>query len=130
MNYTGTARSNYCRVKDAQAFQDWVSTLRGVQVVERDGRFALLADEGWPSSRPGPYADDEELDLVQELASHLDDGEVAIVVEIGHEGMRYLDGAATAVNRQGEIRQILLGDIYKVAEALAAPGTEITRASY
>jgi hypothetical protein len=128
MDYTGIARSNYFRVQDAQVFQDWANTLSGIQVVERDGRFALLADEGWPSSRP-EWADDE-LDIIQELTPHIADGDVAILMAVGYEGMRYVDGTAVAINNQGEFRQVSLHDIYKVAEALAAPGTEITRASY
>lgn len=126
MDYAGIARSNYFRVKDAAAFRAFVKELPGVRLAEKDDRFALLADEGWPSSR----SNDDDLDIIQELAPHIADGNVAVLMAVGYEGMRYVDGVAVAVNNKGETRRVSLEEIYKLAEDLAAPGTEVTLARF
>lgn len=134
MNYTGIARTNYFGVKDADAFIAWAETLNGVRVEQRGDLFALLAEEeGWPSSKQvdnGGHEDYEDLDIIQEVIPHIADGDVAIFMETGNEGLRYLTGAATAVNNKGEMRQVTLGGIYKLAQDLAAPGVEVTLAEY
>lgn len=145
MNYYGKARTNYFLVKNADAFQAWAKTLPGVTLVtqndEKDEaitpntRFALLSDEcdGWPSYR---VADDdtskidEEVDIIDDIIPFLAENEVAIFMETGHEGMRYLVGTATAVNDKGEVRQISLSNIYEMAKTLVPAGTEVTEATY
>ena len=126
MNYSGTARSNYFRVKNAAAFQAFVKKLPGVRIEKKDDRFALLADEGWPSS----WSNDDDLDIIQELHPYIADGDVAVLMGSGYEGMRYVDGVAVAVNNKGETRRVSLEDIYKLAEDLAAPGTKVTLARF
>jgi hypothetical protein len=69
----------------------------------------------------------EDFDFIGELAPHLADGYVAVVVEIGAEGLRCLNGNATAVNNQGEIKQVSLGDIYDLAKGM---GATVTQAEY
>ena len=90
----------------------WAHSLPEVEVVERDGCFALFATGNgmWPSfiSKDG----DEHLDLAAEIASYLVDGEVFIVQKIEAEKLRYLGGWAKAVNSAGETLEVSIGDIY------------------
>jgi hypothetical protein len=134
-NYYATARSNYFKVKDIPAFELWCAAV-GLEVIraggENDPELVGFLDRnpdggGFPSSR---YGDDDELieiDLAQELAAHLQDGWVAVLMEAGAEKHRYIIGWALAVNSKGEHEEIGLGAIYELAKEL---GDHITKAEY
>ena len=88
-------------------------------------RFALLDDygEGWPSSRyifdeeSGEEIDDEEFDIIDAVADHLLDGEVAVFQEVGAEKLRYVSGWSIAINSEGERLSVDLDEIYQKIEA-------------
>src|SRR6185312_6909258 len=95
-NWYGSARSNYFRVKDTDAFLRWAER-RGLGIFKNDQAPDILAihpgdttdSGGWPSY---DLENEEELDLVSELAEHLAPGQIAILLEIGAEKLRYLTG--------------------------------------
>ena len=84
---------------------------------------------------PAEPEDDDEVaiyefdcnDFENQLIAQLVDGHVAIIIEIGYEKFRYLNGYAVALNSKGERRLVNLDDIYKIASEI---GTSITRAEY
>jgi hypothetical protein len=123
-NYVAAARSNRFAVRDREAFLAWVGTIPGLYAESegcRDGaeRFVLLADEdGWPTHRLPACGDDceEEFDLFAELSERLAEGEVAVLVESGHEKLRYVGGYAAAVVHRGEKLSVSLDDIYSMVE--------------
>lgn len=133
-NFYGTARSNYFRVKDREAFYDWAKN-RGLEILENDSDPNLVgitprepSDDGcWPSYDPDAPEDNQEIDIVDEVAKHLADGSVAILMQVGSEKLRYLDGWAEAVNAAGDRETVTLRDIYEKSKRL---GTEITQATY
>ena len=138
-DWYGHARSNYFRVKDLDAFKAKMEQV-GLEVVgrrqddsvEADGRVAVLSTNddkgGWPSGYYDDDADEDvEVDVVELIAEHLADDEVAVFMECGAEKLRYLTGNATAVNNKGEMRQVWLDQIYPLAAEL---GTNVTHASY
>jgi hypothetical protein len=123
-NYTGYARSNYFRVRDETAFLIWVETLSGVvarREVDDPEHFTLLVEDGddgrWPVCRYSEPEGEEEVDLHEELAGHLAEGEVAVLEEVGVEKLRYLVGYAVAVNHRGEKLAVSLDDIYEKVRA-------------
>jgi hypothetical protein len=134
-NYYATARSNYFKVKDVAAFELWCAAV-GLEVIkagdDNDPELVGFLDGnpdggGFPSSR---YGDDDELieiDLAQELAAHLQDGWVAVLMEAGAEKHRYVIGWALAVNSNGDVRDISINKIYDLAKPL---GEHITKAEY
>lgn len=173
-NYYCSARSNYFKVKDRDAFAAWVEGIgqdlewstqtpqeernrrthlqdlrqkfeaqggRGVELAEAiDGLEKLIKDEpccllaggeggGWPSHRrdeeSGEY---EDFDFLLELADHLQEGEVAILMEAGAEKLRYIIGVANAINHKGEMLQVNLAHIYTLVEETW--GITPTRAEY
>ena len=131
-NWYGTARSNYFHVKDETQFLAWVDALNLDSFRDKEGRYAIAADndQGWPSS----YYDDDlgeefPLDLPIELSLHLADGEVAVLMEVGNEKLRYLTGYAVAVNHKGDLVSVGLDEIYKKA-CQAFHVDAITRAEY
>ena len=72
-----------------------------------------------------PY---EEFDFMEELAPHLADGSIAVVVASGAEKMRYVCGWASAVNNTGKQVYININSIYDLAKKEL--GGEATPAEY
>ena len=133
-NYYEQSRSNYVKVKDKEAFRAFMERFGGaVEMIEDDkGRVGFLAQEGIPSTfMPDDSGSEaEEVDFVSELAGHLADHEVMIVMGTGYEKMRYLVGYAVAVNNKKERREIDLAQIYALAKQLTRKPKRITRAEY
>jgi hypothetical protein len=133
--YTSSARTNYFRVKDVDAFNKWIKQFSGLETIvqERQGTVGILFDDGVPTYRWGTIEGDEidfnevEIDFMEELALHLADEEVAVLQEVGAENLRFVNGYAIAVNNKGERRDISLENIYDLAKEL---GSNITRAEY
>ena len=133
-NYYEQARSGYVKVKDKEAFRAFLERFGGaVDMIEDDkGRVGFLAQEGIPSTcMPNDSGSEpEEVDFVSELAGHLADHEVMIIVGNGYEKMRYLTGFAVAINNKGERRHVTVEDIYELAKQLTKRPKRITRAEY
>lgn len=128
-NYYAKFRSNYFNLKNRDAFIAWTATVPGLEPVFRSGQFqqntvTLLCD----GSMPDMNGDDLEINLTDELAAHLSEDQVAILMEVGSEGMRYFCGYAIAVNPEGKTIQMSLDDIY--GKAMETFGFAATRAQY
>jgi hypothetical protein len=131
-------RSNYFKVKNPEAFKEWCNKLHldvhestndntqiGMLMIHPDN----MSESGWPFNQYDEELEDwVEIDFTGELAEHLADKQVAVLIEIGYEKLRYLIGVAIAVAWNGEIKSISLDDIYKLAEY--AWDVEVTDASY
>ena len=140
-NYYATARSNYFAVKDEAVFRKWADGLKLTilgpshrnKVADGIDRFGITPDEfdegGWPNFRQNEETgeDDDDFDLPGELAAHLADDEVAILMEVGNEKLRYLTGTVLAINNKGETVSVNLESIYESARDL---GCNITVAEY
>lgn len=128
-NYIGTARTNYFRVKDIEAFKKSVKDYE-VIVINEDDKVGLL-DNSWNgdfeyylfNETTDEY--DEDTDLVKLVSKHLQDEEVAIFMSAGAEKQVYISGYSIAVNNKNEQRRIDLDDIYNIGQEL---GKNITRA--
>lgn len=134
--YTSTARTNYFRVKDVDAFNKWIKQFTGLDKIvhETQGTVGILFDDGVPNVRweteliEGEEIESEvEIDFMEELGLYLADEEVAVLQECGSENLRYVNGYAIAVNNKGERREISINKIYDLAKEL---GSKITRAEY
>jgi hypothetical protein len=135
-NYYATARSNYFRVKDVAAFKAWCAkryldfwTSRDEDIGER---YAISPSEygdgaGWPHYDTD---EDDDFDFAAELAEHLVSKDVAILLEVGSEKLRYLIGYATAVQSDGRTVHVNLDEIYDKAKAAFGPNANITDATY
>lgn len=118
-DWHGGARSNYFKVKDEETFKTWTRSVCDLGYWEKGGLFAIYSEDefgGWPSCRYMDERDEyEDIDLVEELAEHLIDGEVAVLMEAGAEKLRYISGYAVAVNNTGKRISVSLNDIYELA---------------
>jgi hypothetical protein len=134
-NWYGSSRSNYFRVKESDAFLKWAEE-RGLGVFKNKEEAGLFAIHGGESTDDGSWPGydmegDTEIDLVTELAQHLANRQVAVLIEVGAEKLRYLTGVAIAIDPKGRVAELTLGDIYrKAARSFRIPENEITRAEY
>ena len=116
-NYEGFARTNYFQVLDIEAFRTWDESLKLEVITDIDepGAVGLIShtDTGtWPACDLETM---EDIDFSDLLAKHLAPGQIAILMEIGHEKMCYLGGYAVAINSEGREVGINLFDIYELA---------------
>ena len=134
-NYYASSRSNYFKVKDVDAFKKFCNKW-GVEYIEHvteysrkegvpdktDGLVGFLGSDGddgaLPSSAMLTDADTgEEKELTQddffyELSTHLEKGQVAILMEAGAEKLRYINGWAIAITDKNKQVVVSLNDIY------------------
>lgn len=97
-DYLAQTRSNYFRVKNAENFRRFccrygLTVINNTEEAE-DRQFGFMMDESIPTGRNNKKGDWIEIDFLKELSRHLMPKEVAVVVEIGSEKMRYLNGYA------------------------------------
>ena len=117
-NWYGTSRSNYFKVENEEAFREWAER-RDLEVLENpSGLFgvapsSMSEDGSWPS-----YDCDEdcEIDFQTELIEHLAEGQVAIIMTIGAEKLRYLTGYSVALAWDGRRISVDIADIYDKVE--------------
>jgi hypothetical protein len=136
-NYYATGRTNYFEVVDADEFKKVIEAmLPGLRVVSQEDKetakklVALISNDEFGFVWNGydeEAGDDFEVDWEGIFKEHLVDGSVAIIMEAGSEGQRYVAGCAIAFNNRGESRAVHLDDIYNLAKEL---GDKITHASY
>jgi hypothetical protein len=135
-NYYASARTNYFAVTDLEAFKEDVSKIDGIILSESDkdgvSLWALLSDDpdgaGWIwnayNEETGDY---DEFDWGAFFKKHLEPDWVAIIIEVGAEKLRYLNGFAIAYNSEGRKVEINLDEIYDRALSL---GSKVEKAYY
>jgi hypothetical protein len=130
-NYEPYARSNYFAVKDRAAFAAFCDRWN-LHLVEKSTQedpasvmvgFLCDDEQGFPNELQDDTGIAHDVDFMSELAEYLTDDAVAIVMEIGHEKLRYLVGYAVAVNAQGHTVSINLDEIYDRAAVIGGPIT-------
>lgn len=110
-NYYGQARTNYFRVKDAEAFLAEMSTLP-VQVITDEHKdtgetlYGFMDDSHDGAGLSWSTWDDEtdediEINWIEILGKHIAPGWSAILMEVGHEKYRYLNAYAVVVTESG-----------------------------
>lgn len=120
-------RSNYFAVRDADAFlafcerHDLEPITKGNKASQygflspRDVMFSPDMEDDF--AREGEEGSGEA-DWLQELAKHIAGDDVAVVMQIGSDKMRFLMGHAWAVNGRGQTQELDLDEIYNRADAL------------
>lgn len=129
-NWYGTSRSNYFRVKDAEAFKSHMDELGARHWSRSDGTFAVGGDDDghWPSSFIDDTGECQDFDFMEEVRKHLLPGEVAIFQQAGAEKLRYVTGQAIAVHSDGRRCFVDINSIYALVKQTF--GIEPTTACY
>lgn len=144
-SWNGAARSNYFHVVDMEGLNKSLEPF-AIEIREQpDGKVGLLSQEtdsgSWPSfayvSGEGEGDDEEkeiDFDIATQVMPFVKEGQVVVIMECGHEKLRYLTGWAKAFIRQGEeVKEtaVSISDIYaKAAAEFGLPMSEITEATY
>ena len=124
-DWIGSARSNYFKVKDIERYKAFCD-IWDVKPFTEDGSVGFLCEGGLPSFREDDDGKKYEFDdFLNELSGLLEESEVAIMMEIGAEKLRYVTGVAIAINSKGERREVQLYDIYGHAKKLGANVTAV-----
>jgi len=128
-NYYGSARTNYFKVKDLARFKAELDGL--CDIVERqDGTVGLFPGGRTDSGHFPEFDDDDEpFDFAEEVAKHLAEGWVLVLMQNGAEKLRYLDGYAVAINHRLDRIEINISTIEELARA-AWPGANVTDCTY
>lgn len=130
-NYYGVGRTSYVKVRDPDAFKEAMSRYP-VEVIEKDGKYGLLDSDpdggGWCWTRWDDNGDHEDDDPVDLIAPHMQDDQVMIMVEAGHEKYRYVNAYALVFNSGGDCKTINLSDA--VEELAKSMGGDFTRPEY
>ena len=143
-NWYGTSRSNYFKVKDADAFVADMAKYGIDHTSADDGTtFAVFGgDEGyWPSEVWGgesifcdekwsEHFDAVQFDIIEVIMPHLRDNEVCVLQSAGAEKLRYVTGTAQAFTNK-KIISIDIDDIYALAaKKFKVPVADISLAQY
>ena len=107
-NYECTVRTNYFRVKDPDAFREYMDHVSGAEDQirvwnEEGGRFGFGCYggiAGIPTEDNGSDDYDPEWDydaFINGLREHVADNDAIIILEVGNEKLRYLCGQATII---------------------------------
>ncbi|MGD9697562.1 hypothetical protein [Acinetobacter sp.] len=139
-NYYASARSNYFAVKSEDDFKafcerwnlEYISRknhddriLHGFLVTEGDGNLPIYLEVTNDDGTKEEIGFDQ---FVDELAEMLPDDEVAIIMEVGNEKLRYLAGFAMAINSKKKHIMVDLNTIYDLVEV--ATSKAVTRCEY
>lgn len=127
-NYMATTRSNYFRVTDEAGFKEFMSHVKtewdDIKLFSRyakDGTtFFAFGGEGSIVGYVEDEDDDAEYDVANEkfidgLQKYVASDDSIIILESGHEKLRYVTGFATVITRD----KICTADIHNVAVRIA-----------
>lgn len=117
-------RSNLFKVKDLEAFKAAVRDFN-VEVVEDENDDRAVSILAHP--RNGISFSTDQQHILEVLVEHLTDDSVAILMQIGYRADSLeLVGNAVAANSKGQIRQMDLNYIYRMAQDLLDDTSEVT----
>lgn len=117
-NYISAIRTNYFRVKDPDAFYEFMSRVQGweedPELWEKkndDGTlrfgFGCYGDilgcypEGFDPEEDDPDPDECYDLFLSELTEHVADDDAILIIEGGHEKLRYVVGRVTVITKDG-----------------------------
>jgi hypothetical protein len=127
-NFYGNCRSNYFAVKNEAAFKAWISQYE-VKLIARDNLFGFVSDDEF-GGIPQRREDEDAIDIDSEIAQHLADNQVCIIMEAGAEKSRYIAGSATAIHASGASFSINLSDVYARVPEEFGDAAQCTAAEY
>ena len=122
-NYYSQGRTNYFRVKDEEKFEQRINSIREgsntpVDLIKDERGWCLLFEEGAPTFYYNEETGEErDVDMEGLIRENLADGSVCVMMEIGAEKLRFLDGWSIAFNNKGDRKVVLLDDVYKGIES-------------
>ena len=115
--YYGCCVSNFFKVKDLEKFEEWISKFPELETFGGETKEYVAfgsMNTGIPEYMP---TDDDEgsiqVEFIIDLYKHLQEGEVAIVQEVGSEKLKCLIGFSVAIDWQGNTKYFSISDVYE-----------------
>lgn len=121
-SYYAAARSNCVHIDDMAGLTKALSPFSDLTITEDtpdSGLYCILCDEGWPGFGIDDDDREVEFDPLKHIMPYVREGEVFVMMETGHEKLRYLIGIASAYIRRGdavESTHVDIDDIYVKAK--------------
>ena len=122
------------RVKDEQAFKDFVEDFECELIHAKDGRVGFICDS-WDGATPYRCSEEEGepvplVNCEEEIGRHLCEGEVLVIEEVGSEKMRYLVGVSYAYNHKGECLYVNMASALREKVAAEWGALDVSDAAY
>lgn len=151
MDYYGKARTNYVRIADIRKLEKRLAG-RSIRIVKRDlpipehrlspserendtppmetlYAFIVETEDGyWPTTEEDE--DNGAMGPETDIVPFMEPGEVLVLIHVGSEGNRYLNGFAEAWDTNGNTEHIELDEIYVIAAQRLGMGRMITKAEW
>lgn len=122
-SWNGTSRSNIVLLKDEAALKHWKETLENtgmtLHITPEHPLCVWLEGDDDNGAFESTYISDEGEDVeidYGELATHMADGQVWVLMSAGAEKLRYVTGWTQAYNSKGEQLSLRLSQIYELAK--------------
>ena len=131
-NYYELGRTNYFNVKEPEVFKEELSNYSVELISNSQGQVGFISgdlEDGIPWMKYNPDTEeDEEIDWVEIISRHIVPDELAIMVWIGNEKLRYLSSGVIAIDSNGIFAETGLNKFYE--ELADKFGKEFTLPEY
>lgn len=135
-NWYGIARTNYVKIKDVDALMNFIDGLP--LEVERhpveESFVCFTPADSDTGDFDHNFCDDDGNDEFwdwPQIAEHLVEGQVLVVMTVGHDKARYLTGYASAISWDGRVVSVNIDDIYtKAVDEFGVDAKAIAFCSY
>lgn len=107
-NYLSWTKSNIFRITDKEKFTDIINNLVSDGIIEfheHDGdkegetKVQFMVD-GTPFGYETENGDFELIPVIEDIQTLLPDDEVCVIIESGHEKLRYVDGSVLVISKE------------------------------
>lgn len=107
-DYLSWTRSNVFKVTDKEKFIDVINNLESGGIIEfheHDGdkegetKVQFMVD-GTPFGYETENGDFEFIPVIEDIQMLLPDGEVCVIIEVGHEKLRYVDASVLVITNE------------------------------
>lgn len=127
--WIGACRSNYFKIKDPTGFTRFLTEF-GANVLTNNELYGFTANGSGASPSLTDASREKVREIYQEIHTHLADGEICVIMEVGSGKLQYLTGWAMAIHPNGDRVELNLDDIYTLAEEKFGKGLNITKVAF
>ena len=107
-NYVSLTKSNIFRITDKEKFTDIINNLESDGIIEfhehdgdKEGEIKVqFMVDGTPFGYETENGDFELIPVIEDIQTLLPDDEVCVIIESGHEKLRYVDGSVLVISKE------------------------------
>lgn len=115
-NYYSAARTNYVEIEDMEGLAEALEPFSDVMICQEPSHPNIVCflgsdESGWPTADE----DGVEFDPFVQITPFMKPDQVLVLIETGHDRLRYVSGYAMACHSDGRAVTLDLSDIYQLA---------------